>query len=174
MGRETVLDHPFGSWRARKVIMDWAVIDSIAELLGIVTVYTVAGMETGLAYAGREDMTCTVIRCHRKTVDSDLLSLYGVILMVRILVLVWERSALLRMVAYYQRKLPSPEAPSRRLRRVMVGTIPLGRRAVGGSRKTFRLQQEICTLLGDENSGMLLVAVFVLVMAYASAIRNGF
>jgi hypothetical protein len=98
-----------------KVILHWAVADSIAELMGILTVYAVAVIETLMSYIGDGDVLCTVARCRPKTADVQLLYLYGVVLVVRIVVVVGERALLLRVMAYYQRtgaaRVPLPQPP---------------------------------------------------------------
>jgi hypothetical protein len=50
LGRETVVEHPFGSRRGMKSVIHWAFMDSIAELTGIMTVYSVVGIESFLKY----------------------------------------------------------------------------------------------------------------------------
>jgi hypothetical protein len=152
LGRETVLDHPFGSRRGMKTVVHWALMDSIAELIAIGTVYTVIGIETLLTYVVDDvmTMTCTLSGCLPKTVDSQLIFLYSFVFLVRIVVMFLERVVLLRLIRYYT---PMNEP----------------RLAID----SHRFRSEVCKLL-DGDSYVLILAVFVLVMAYASTIHNGF
>jgi hypothetical protein len=153
LGRETVLEHPFGSRRAMKNIIHWAFMDSVAEFTGIVTVCSVVGFESILNYTvdGATSITCTLSRCRPKIVDSQLLWLYFLVFIVRMLVVFLERVVLLRMIRYYGDISSEPQL------------------ALDYNRFRFG----VCKLL-DGNSYVLILAVFVSVMAYASSIHNGF
>jgi hypothetical protein len=157
LGRETVLDHPYGSRRAMKSIIHWALMDSIAELTGIVTVFAVVGIETLMSYVvdGATTMTCTLSHCRPKTVDSQLLWLYVFVLVVRMVIIFSERIVLLRMIMYYERRHSETRSEPQLALDV------------------HRFRFEVCKLL-DGDSHVLILAVFVLVMAYASTIHNGF
>jgi hypothetical protein len=103
MGRETASEHPFGSRRAMKTVLHRAVADSLAELMGILTVFAVALFETLLAILIDGNLTCAVAKCRGQTVDLQLLLLYGIVLGVRLLALVLERALLVRVIEYYTR-----------------------------------------------------------------------
>jgi hypothetical protein len=103
MGRETASEHPFGTRRAMKTVLHRAVADSLAELMGILTVFAVALFETLLASLIDGNLSCAVAKCRAQTADLQLLSLYGIVLGVRVLVLVLERALLVKVIEYYTR-----------------------------------------------------------------------
>jgi hypothetical protein len=52
------------------------VLNSVAELMGILTVHAVAAMETLFMYMGDGSALCAVAHCRAQTVDFQLLGLY--------------------------------------------------------------------------------------------------
>lgn len=164
IGREKAQDHPFGSRRAMKLVLHWAVADSISKLMSTLVVCMVLLIETILSSSyPTSSVTCAVARCQEGMVDLQLIYLYGVVLLVRCIVVVIERLLLLQMMSHYRRRSSLILENDRRESRITIGF------------KRFR--HEVRKLLGGKTSetcNILIIAVFILVMAYTSALRNGF
>jgi hypothetical protein len=192
-------DAPDKAWNSRLTLK--LVLHSVAELMGILTVYAVAAMETLFMYMGDGSALCAVAHCRAQTVDFQLLGLYGVVLIVRLLVMFGEFALLFRVLEYCQRlgasrvyplQAAMPAAASRTV--VDDSSLEHGRdvddvddvdernysvvTSNGSVNDTHAwLKYEVRKLLGGDNAvatHALMVAIFVLVVSYASSIRNGF
>jgi hypothetical protein len=189
-------DAPDKAWNSRLTLK--LVLHSVAELMGILTVYAVAAMETLFMYMGDGSALCAVAHCRAQSVDFQLLGLYGVVLIVRLLVMFGEFALLFRVLEYCQRlgasrvyplQAAMPAAASRTV--VDDSSLEHGRdvddvdesnysaaTGTGSVNDTHEwLKYEVRKLLGGENTvatHALMVAIFVLVVSCASSIRNGF
>jgi hypothetical protein len=185
-GREDALNQAWGSQLAKKIV-----VHSIAELMGILIVYAVAAMETLFMYLGDGSIVCAVARCRAQTVDYQLLGLYGVVLIVRLLVMVGKFALLLHVLEYFHKigvsRVHPPLAAS--LTAVVDGSFKsehgvdekersaATRTSSVANRAREWLNSEVRKLLGGANSvatHALTVAVFMQVVSYASTIRNDF
>jgi hypothetical protein len=189
------------------------VLHSIASLLAILTMCAVTATETLLSYLGDGMPMCAVARCtHTHTQDGadlELLKLFGVVFVVRLLAMVVEHMLLLRVIEYLQSRrvastkvnqstmiLPMSPAstfeddhhnPGPKLERVQT----FGKSSDNVLTRTYSFvtgtnletsvphwfMYEMRKLLGGDNATttpLLMVAVFILFMTYASAIRNDF
>jgi hypothetical protein len=150
-----------------------------------------AAAETLLSVYGPGGLTCAVARCGAQ-VDSEILVLFGVVLIGRILFLVGEHALLLRVIEYYQHTLgaslqrnasnrvhnyiSAPAAVTLRFNTLVLAGDELidGELAAETSVGFLNALQD---LLGGDSSRTthaLLLIVFVLVISYASVLRNGF
>lgn len=166
LGRENASEHPFGSRRSMKTVLHRAVADSIAELMGILTVYAVASFETLLAYLTDDTLTCSVASCREQSEDLELLLLYGIVLLTRVLFLVLERALLVRMIDFYVRAGAAKIHASKASLGFVKAPVPF-------TIKPFK--HEVRKLLGSNHASTtsaLVVAVFILVFSASSFLLN--
>jgi hypothetical protein len=150
-----------------------------------------AAAETLLSVYGPGGLTCAVARCGAQ-VDSEILVLFGVVLIGRIIFLVGERALLLRVIEYYQQTFGASlqryagdlvrqntnalAAVTRRFDTLVLA----GDELIDGelaAETSVGFLNALRDLLGGDSSRTthaLLLIVFILVISYASVLRNGF
>jgi hypothetical protein len=170
MGRKTV--HPFESREAIEKIVHYACVDSLAEVLGTLSVFGVVAIETLLlGIFGRGVKNCSFSRCGESRVydweEAQPLVLFGVVLGVRVMFLLGERALLLHMITKYQRIVMTHCTHTTRTEDQVSG---------GGKVVEFSIdfRREVREILGGDASGtihILIVSVLIQTLHWFSEFK---